>query len=370
MFVNKVNYVLAGGGVKGISYIGVFEIAEQRKIGLGNIAGVSAGALAGAYAAAGFSSSEMKDILYGFDFDQVDINHIPKLVPIVARYLHFKNMSRKSESDSIESFINSKLFNNSPRDFSDEINNTNYRGNFFKSLITLSKEGCLYNGDYLEEWIYQTLLRKGIRTFEDLRGGLRDGLNPKGYKIRMSAVDATRGKTITLPDDIAFYNIDPDKFEVAKAVRMSTSVPFAFKPVELKKNEAGKIKTYHIVDGGVMDNMPGWLIDKNTNIPVFGFKFKDDNKHKILNINTPLNILNFLIAAVHDTGIPKDKQKLKYVTEIDTSKVSALEFNLKEEEKEYLYLAGKNAARTFFNSYRNNNVGRTSFYDVLYKIFK
>jgi NTE family protein len=364
----KLNFVLAGGGVKGISYIGVFEVAEQRKVGIGNITGVSAGALAGAYAAAGFTSGEMKEILYGFDFDKIDINQISKKVPIVARYLQYKNSSRESEQTSIESFIDSKVFNNNSRNFYNELCSQEDRGSFFKNLITLCKEGCLYNGDYLEQWTADVLLKKGIRTFGDLRGGISDEMNPNGYKIRMTAVDTNRGKIIILPDDIEFYNINPDKLEVSKAIRMSTSVPFAFKPVELKSYVGGKMKTFHIVDGGVLDNMPTWLADKNSSVPTIGFKFRDNNK--TLHTDTPLSILNFFISAVHDTGVPKKMQKLKYVTEIDTSKVSSLDFNLKYEEKEYLYTAGKNAANTFFNNYKYRNKIRFGLYNILYRMFR
>ena len=44
------------------------------------------------------------------------------------------------------------------------------------------------------------------------------------------------------------YGIQPDDFEVAKAVRMSTSVPFVFKPVEIKDTNNAE-KNYYFVDG-------------------------------------------------------------------------------------------------------------------------
>ena len=46
------NLVLGGGGIKGIEYAGAFNVAEKRGYHWGNIAGVSAGALAGSYLAA------------------------------------------------------------------------------------------------------------------------------------------------------------------------------------------------------------------------------------------------------------------------------------------------------------------------------
>jgi len=40
----------------------------------------------------------------------------------------------------------------------------------------------------------------------------------------MTAVDANRGRIVVLPDDISYYGIDPDRLEVAKAVRMTEAV--------------------------------------------------------------------------------------------------------------------------------------------------
>lgn len=37
-----------------------------------------------------------------------------------------------------------------------------------------------------------------------------------------------------LPDDLVLYGIEPDSFEVAKAVRMSCSIPYFFDPVILR----------------------------------------------------------------------------------------------------------------------------------------
>jgi len=46
--------------------------------------------------------------------------------------------------------------------------------------------------------VYKTLKRKGIKTFADLRGGRTDRTNPNGYKVRMTAVDANRGRIVVL----------------------------------------------------------------------------------------------------------------------------------------------------------------------------
>ena len=84
----------------------------------------------------------------------------------------------------------------------------------------LLKKG-LYSGEALEHWVKQKLAAKGIRTFGDL----------KPNQLRIIASDITQGKLLVLPNDIAQYGIEPGKFSVAKAVRMSTSIPYFFDPV-------------------------------------------------------------------------------------------------------------------------------------------
>jgi len=156
----------------------------------------------------------------------------------------------------------------------------------------------------------------------------------------MSAVDANRGKVITLPDDIAFYGQNPDSMEVSKAVRMSTSVPFAFKPVEVKKVEGNLIRTYQIVDGGVLDNLPYWMIGSSNSLYTIALSLGGGQKKSFFSIDTPLTVLKLLISSVHNLGIPTDIDNPQYYAKINTSKVSFLDFNLGKEEKDYLQKAG------------------------------
>ena len=57
------------------------------------------------------------------------------------------------------------------REYQQEINLDLYRANLMKTIITYYKNGYLFDGDYLEEWVYNVLLKRGIKTFGDLRYG-------------------------------------------------------------------------------------------------------------------------------------------------------------------------------------------------------
>ncbi|MCX8132268.1 MAG: patatin-like phospholipase family protein [Clostridia bacterium] len=354
-----INLVLGGGGIKGIAYAGSFDIAEQEGIKWGNIAGVSAGALVGAYASAGYSSLELRKMLDVFDFSKIEINKIYKKVPAVQQFMTFNTQYRgecQNTGNVMDVFLNSSLFDQN-RGLSNSLYEfSGYRGNLLKNIITLSKEGCLCDGDYLEEWVYGVLSKKGIKTFGDLRGGRADSKNPKGYRIRMTAVDANRAKVIVLPDDIAFYGVEPDKLEVARAVRMSTCVPFAFKPVEIKKITGRVSRTYYIIDGGVLDNFPSWTMDTSDSSDVFGFRLTGSDKNKLLSIDTPLNVLKALICSVHDAGIDKNAKDLKFIEDVNTGDISFLDFNLSEADKKYLFYTGQGSARRLIKRYKNGRM--------------
>lgn len=353
--VKLFNLVLGGGGVKGIAYLGVFEAAEQRGYNWVEISGVSAGALTGAYAGAGYKCDELRKLLDGFDFEKIEIADIPEKVPAVARYLDYADHQRASKVSSAEQFLNQRLDAGKRDRDPKSVNPEENRGNFLKNILTFSKEGCLFDGDILEEWVYGALRDKGVRTFADLKGAPPSKSNPMGYKVRMTGVDLNRARTVVLPDDISYYGINPDSLEVAKAVRISTSVPFAFKPVELKAKEDGVERTFNLADGGVFDNFPSWLVDSASEFQTLGFRL-DGGEHKLLSIGTPLVVLRALISAVHDTGAPKHPYNPNNVAKINTAKVPFLDFSLSDEDREYLYKSGKHAAILFFKNFEQRLV--------------
>ncbi|HHV99416.1 MAG TPA: patatin [Clostridiaceae bacterium] len=359
-FRKPLNLVLGGGGVKGIAYIGVFDAVYRRGYGFVNITGVSAGALAGSFAASGFSAYEMWKAMESFGFDEIQLEKAAQRLPVVTGFVSYSRSNLIYGMDSVENFLSQPIFGRND-DFDDWPDIWDRRGNFFKNLILFSKEGSLFDGDYLEEWVYKKLASKGVRTFADLRGGIIDDSNPRGYRIRMTGVDCNRAKVVILPDDMKFYGIDPDKFEVAKAVRISTCVPFAFKPVVIEKKEGNKVKKYNLVDGGVLDRFPDWLITSQR-LPIIGFTLDGGKEETFFNLNTSLDILKSIISAVHNIGVPKNlESKVKYKGAIDTSKVSFLNFNLSKDDKVYLYNSGRQTANIVLNRFEQGMYRRRLF---------
>ncbi len=351
-----VNIVLSGGGIKGIAFAGAYEEIEKKYKRIGNVAGVSAGALVGALIGAGYTSRELGRIMKEFDFSSLsDMDEIPMDISI-ANNMRSIEQERKvvSESD-LETLLHRQnyselnLVRKSKEDF------VGSRGNFLVNLIAFSKKNAFLNGELLEQWVAQLLANKGIYTFSDFRGGIADKVNPRGYKVRMTAVDANTGKVIVLPDDMALYNIDPDKLEVAKAVRMSTCVPFVFDPVTIDFKDAGnKPKTHYIIDGGVLDNFPVWLIDSTENNVIIGLKLEGKEPK---GLGSAEHMLKKLLHSSHDTGVPKNSYNIDNIAHINTGDISFLDFDINEEESLYLYNQGKLAVQKLFVSMQKKTRG-------------
>ncbi len=70
----KVALVLSGGGARGIAHIGVIQRLEEVGYPIANVTGTSAGALAGALYASGFSGREMEEIFRRLDLGQAALN--------------------------------------------------------------------------------------------------------------------------------------------------------------------------------------------------------------------------------------------------------------------------------------------------------
>lgn len=349
------NLVLSGGGIKGIAFVGAYEELEKKYRLLGNIAGVSAGALVGALIGAGYTARELVKILKELDFNKFGVrggNYID--ISIADRIRCIAEDKRTLSDNEIEALLYKqdypelRFVDRGKDDFKGT------RGNFLINLIAFSKQNAFLSGELLEKWVAKILAHKGIYTFNDFRGGIPDKVNPNGYKVRMTAVDANTGKVIVLPDDIALYNLDPDKFEVAKAVRMSCCVPFVFEPDVLMKKEHNHMKPHYILDGGVLDNFPVWLMDSTQLNNIIGLKLEGKEYKEFTKSE---NVLKKLIASSHDTGVPKNSYNIDNIAHINTGDISFLDFDLDSEEMQFLYNQGKIAVQKLLLNMQKKNRG-------------
>lgn len=311
----KCDAVFEGGGVRGIGLVGAVAAVEKAGYEFENMAGTSAGAIVAALLAAGYSASELRVILEDLDYRQFKDRNAPEWLGLLGE------------------------------------------------LASVLLKYSVYIGDYFEEWFSGMLKMRGVSTFGDIRTGHKQ---PKyRYKFQAIASDLTDRRMTVLPFDLERYGYDPDQFPIARAVRMSISIPLFFKPVTLT-DARGVV--HHIVDGGLLSNYPIWLLDDNTPHPpwpTFGFKLVDSPERDLsaATETRPIrNIMQYVMAIIetlldgHDnyqvSVIHGDHERtiaIPTVVQIGgkPKRVRTTHFDISREESRALYLNGKKTAEAF-----------------------
>lgn len=284
--------VFEGGGIKGIGLAGAAAAAMDTGHRFHRIVGTSAGAMVGSMIAAGYDADEMRSLVRSIEWpallDPTPMATVPWLGHHIAVVL--------------------------------------WRG--------------IYRGDRLEKTWEDLLRAKGIRTFGDLEPG----------SLRMVATDLTHGTGIVLPNDLSRYGIDPDRFSIAKAVRMSASVPFAFRTVRLKSREWNR--TVEISDGALAAKFPSQLADSSSGLPVVGFRLGkrlEDYPHQV--IRGPMSLAAAVISAGMSAGesLPNLCSGLANVVSVVIERES-LDFDISSDQAVAMFDLGRDAALSHFAS--------------------
>jgi NTE family protein len=233
-WIREADGVFRGGGVKGIALAGALEgFAKHPEKPIDswvNVAGSSAGAIIAAYLALGHSAEEMVALLTEVNFGE---------------FADFPG--------------GSKLL----------------------GVASLFRRHGMARGKFFESWFDEVL---DGAMFERVKADPEPGMGPD-WRLKMVAVDVTNRRLLVLPNDLAGYRdpkgsapIDPDKFKISKAARISMSIPYFFEPVELI-DPAGKPAV--LIDGGTLSNFPVWIFDidpaqanRPPRRPTFGFTLK------------------------------------------------------------------------------------------------
>ncbi len=306
----RADAVFEGGGVKGIGLVGALAEAEARGYRWENVAGTSAGAIVAALVAAGFSADEIKAKMDTLDY----------------------------------------------RDFLDRSWWEDLPGAF---IVSLGLEKGIYEGDVFERLMREYLLEKGVRTFGDLRVADAEDEHYR-YRLQVVASDVSSGRMVLFPRHAGNYGIDPDRLEVAKAVRMSMSIPFLFEPVRLRHRLGAAEVDSYIVDGGVLSNYPVWLFDARGGElpawPTFGFRLAEPEPANMGHnrISGPVGLLTRIVLTALEArnawDIQDDESWARTIA-IPTLGVGTTDFDLGAAKSAELYASGRDAARTFLDTW-------------------
>ena len=296
--------VCKGGGVKGIALVGALLYFEECGYIWKKVAGTSVGAIVASLVAVGYTAKEIYDIMLKIDYREFADKNTLQSIPLIG------------------------------------------------PPISLFYSKGIHAGDYVENFLSEKFEQKGKKYFKDI---YENGES----KLKVIASDVTRHKLVVLPDDLVEYNINPMEFEIAKAVRMSLSIPFFFEPVILNK----KGNPSYIVDGGLLSNFPIWIFDVSDRPrwPTFGLNLYDNVQNSNSN---PHGLISYLMDVIETSLSTSEEIYFKdcdcvRIVNIPTLGISTINFDITKEEMTSLFNSGYNSAKSFletwdFNSYINN----------------
>jgi NTE family protein len=320
-WIDEADGVFRGGGVKGIALAGALEgfadHEEQPVRRWVNVAGASAGAIIACYLALDHGAREMIALLRDAPFAKFQDFPLRSKLLGVGRLLTRHGMAR---------------------------------------------------GRFFEEWFDDVL---GGATFEQVRKPVEEGQKDRDWRLKLIAVDVTNRRLLVLPNDLMRYRlpgkaelIDPDGFEIAKAARMSMSIPYFFQPVELDDPEYGRSV---IIDGGTLSNFPVWLFDVDPKVvgrpplrPTFGFTleggrgFAPGLKAARTLVPWPARFgFDIFHAATQawDARFVSQSTRVRTLA-VDADDVGTTDFKLSKEKQELLLANGRRAATEFLDDFR------------------
>jgi NTE family protein len=295
VIVLRIDLVFEGGGILGITFVGAYKALIEKKYEVVRCAGTSAGSIVSALIIAGYRPEELAELIAITDFKQ------------------FLKKTKLAKT-----FLVGKL-------------------------LSLIVHKGIYNSNCIEKWIYQLLAKKGIKTFRDIM------VNDES-PLKIIVADVTKRKMLILPDDLKYYHIKPEDFLIAKAVRMSCTIPYFYTPLKMYNKE----EFSYCVDGGLLSTYPIWVfdIDKKPLRPVIGFKIQD--KVSLTSLGKK-NIFAYTQDII-DACINKDemmyvrtKALVKTILINHDNKIKATDFKLDDKAMKYLSDCGYIATNNFFN---------------------
>jgi NTE family protein len=313
--------VLEGGGVKGAGLAGALSAMVDRldPYTFHRVAGTSAGAIVASMIASGLSVAELTDTMLGLDFSKFEDE------PFV-----FKHAKQLGEAIGL-----------------------------------IFKQG-MFKGDFLHDWIQETLASKGVQTWRDLKQEDPGSSLPpeQRYKLVVVVSDVSRGRMLRIPWDCrSLLGIDPDDQLVADAVRASASIPFFFRPFAMKADPKVTEGQGEILctDGGMLSNYPIDIFDRDDGQqprwPTLGVKLSAQRPIADAKWDPDANDLELGLSLIstmenaHDQMHVDDPFFSSRTIFVDTTGYKATDFNLTQADKQKLFDNGREAASKFLEKW-------------------
>lgn len=285
-----VHGVFAGGGIKGIALAGAAAGAMECGYRFEQVIGTSSGALIASLIAAGYDADDLREVVADIPWPDLADPAPGAKVPVVGRHIAF--------------------------------------------LFGMG----LHRGVVLER-VWRGLLRaRGIRTFADL----------PPHALRVLTTDLTHQRGVVLPDHLPGYGTTGDRFPIARAVRMSSAVPFFFRPVPLRNIRTATTALF--ADGALTSNFPLALADWEAR-PVLGFMFRTaDEPAYPLRVRGPASMVRAVVgASVRASGTVRGTLMQRATMVEIPADHDPLDFDITVQRARRLFETGRSAAHEFFD---------------------
>jgi len=232
-------------------------------------------------------------------------------------------------------------------------------------LVNLIRHHGLAHGDYFHAWLDEQL---DGATFASVKETATEAGAAATYRLRLIATDVTRHEMLVLPEDLQNYlrpggrePIEPDRFKIADAVRMSMSIPYFFQPVELVHRESGAPST--IIDGGVLSNFPVWLFDVADRQPIrptFGFRLVGGRgvggglQKLVDHLGWPVELGTDIVHTATDAWDTRfmTHSTLVRTCPVDAGDVGTTDFHLSESQEQGLIDGGRRDGERFLDGFQ------------------
>jgi len=318
-----------GGGAKGFAHIGALKAAEQRNVIFKGVAGTSAGAIVASLYAAGWTADEM----FGRDETGQDagiLNIAPKDLVNSQTWDDFASLKR-----STEALLRNPTFS--------LLKLLLLYVKHHKVLHRMGREFGAFDSEGFECWLNEKLTVKIFGGGGSAGNTIMFGDVPIPLKIVAADVDAGRL--------VCFDHENTPNVPVAKAVSLSISIPFAFKPASPAKGMG------RCVDGGLVSNLPVWAFDAEREhgdplIPTFGFRLDEAQGEK-----SPYEFDDFPVYAkrvLRTALFGASPLEERGITSLHTARlrtdVDPFNFDITPEQRRRAYSHGLQDALNFFKN--------------------
>lgn len=374
-----VDLVLQGGGMLGFGLLGYTYVLEQCGIRFWNIAGTSAGAITAGLIAAVGDKTVPKSVYVLQALAELDtsvfLDGAGRIVELV-RKVHGGSLSKM---DVVSSLLN--------HDIRELVTGLVKNGPVWSELIDVNWRTALEKlglnpGDAFLQWVSDVFARYGIKTTRDLVERIQTV--PEGIQclsqpgaectelaqLGVVAFDITTKTKAVFPAFAKLYWADPENLNPAYFIRASMAIPLFFEPLVVKDIPQGLEQDWRkvdypgtlptevkFVDGGIASNFPINLFHV-TGIPVrptFGAKLGQNERLQPLDVKDLTQLLSTVLYqaknAMDDDFLRTNVDYRKLVSYIDTKEHSWLDFDMSEEHKIDLFMAGVRAATDFLEAF-------------------